>query len=200
MKDNNTNPTNTNETHTSEQRFERVWCNHSLTENAETISEMVTDLLDAALALRDLEVNGVELDLDCPVDEGHVVLVTTDPEVAEIYDFEPVEVEYGDVWNDCLARRADQDAPTETHTYEMTWRNKWLTAEAKTMQDMIDTFQAVADHFREMQSKGVELDFSNNGNDYARLLTNDPAVAEKFGFEPEDEENCDCAEEGSNHD
>ena len=77
--------------------------------------------------------------------------------------------------------------------YEYLWRNKWLTANAETIDDMIEILQSAVDELQAMRDAGVWLE--NNGSqedDYAFLYTDDKAVAEKFGFyerEPvEDEE------------
>ncbi len=67
--------------------------------------------------------------------------------------------------------------------YEQVWRNKWLTANAETLDDMIEIMQSAVDELEAMRDAGVWLE--NNGSqqdDYAFLYTNDPQVAEKFGF------------------
>jgi hypothetical protein len=86
--------------------------------------------------------------------------------------------------------------------YETTWRNKWLTAEARSIGEMADTLDAAADELRAMQAQGVVLaEESDVGSDYATLVTHDPTVAEKLGFEPEairenDVEEAEDAEDG----
>ncbi len=42
-------------------------------------------------------------------------------------------------------------------TYELTWRNKLLTAEAKTLGDMIQALHGAADELRAMKRRGVRL-------------------------------------------
>jgi hypothetical protein len=70
--------------------------------------------------------------------------------------------------------------------YSCWWRNKWLTADAQTIDDMINMLQAAAAALGEMRDAGVTLDPEGDAqNDYARLITSDPAVADKFGFEDE---------------
>lgn len=69
----------------------------------------------------------------------------------------------------------------------MTWRNKFLTVEAKTIEEMVESLESAVEELREMQAEGVTLmDDGSAGDDYARLVTNDAAVAEKFGFETSD--------------
>ncbi len=72
--------------------------------------------------------------------------------------------------------------------YVMTWRNKWLTAEAKSIEDMINMLRSSADYLDQMRKDGVFLeDDSGVGDDYARLVTTDPKVAEKYGLVDESE-------------
>lgn len=74
--------------------------------------------------------------------------------------------------------------------YELIWRNKWLTAEAHSLDDMINALQDAADDLRAMKARGVVLaDTGTVCDDYAYLETSDPEVAKEFGFElPEGEE------------
>jgi hypothetical protein len=68
--------------------------------------------------------------------------------------------------------------------YETTWRNKWLTADARSISEMADALEAAAGELRAMQAQGVVLDEESNvASDYATLMTSDLAVAERFGFE-----------------
>lgn len=85
--------------------------------------------------------------------------------------------------------------------YVALWRNKWLTAEAKSIEDMIRMLRAAADRLDQMRSDGVVLDDADGvGDDYAHLVTTDPKVAEKYGMVDEfefwdvDEEDADQGE------
>lgn len=72
--------------------------------------------------------------------------------------------------------------------YARLWRNKFLTVEAKTIDDMIDTLSTAADELRRMKADGVTLDpESGTGDDYAHLTTTDPAVAKKYDMHEESE-------------
>lgn len=72
--------------------------------------------------------------------------------------------------------------------YVTTWRNKWLTADAKTIEDMTNMLRAAADHLDQMRKDGVVLEDNGGvGDDYARLMTTDPKVAEKYGMVDESE-------------
>jgi hypothetical protein len=64
--------------------------------------------------------------------------------------------------------------------YVTTWRNKWLTAEAKSIEDMIRLLRSAADRLDQMRKDGIVLDDDGGvGDDYAHLVTMDPKVAEK---------------------
>ena len=78
-----------------------------------------------------------------------------------------------------------------TPRYVFTWRSKGLTTGAKTIDDMIATLEAETDALRVLKGVGVVLDASTAVGDDACLVTTDPAVAERFGFQ------ADTAEEGS---
>jgi hypothetical protein len=72
--------------------------------------------------------------------------------------------------------------------YVTTWRNKWLTAEAKSIEDMIKLLRSAADYLDQMSKDGVFLDDNGGvGDDYAHLVTTDPKVAEKYGLVDESE-------------
>ena len=90
-----------------------------------------------------------------------------------------VQARYGELW------RAVRGTPKR---YVMLWRNKPLTAGAKSLGDMIQTLRAAADSLAEMQADGVTLDpDGGTADDYAHLVTTDPAIARKYGMHPEDE-------------
>jgi hypothetical protein len=70
--------------------------------------------------------------------------------------------------------------------YYLTWRNKFLTTDAETIDDMIEGLESAVQDLREMRSAGVVLE-GGAEDDYAQFVTSDPAVAKKFGFEEEEE-------------
>jgi hypothetical protein len=82
--------------------------------------------------------------------------------------------------------------------YETLWRNKFLTVHAATIDDMIDTLSGAVAQLREYRDAGVVLGYGAE-NDYATLITADPSVAERFGFEEsfnsEDEEDVEYEED-----
>ncbi len=72
--------------------------------------------------------------------------------------------------------------------YISLWRNKWLTSNATTIEDMIQLMNSAVDELEAMRKDGVLLDpEGGTSDDYAYLYTQDPAVAKKYGMEPEDE-------------
>jgi hypothetical protein len=73
--------------------------------------------------------------------------------------------------------------------FETLWRNKWITANAKTIDDFITTFESLADMFKEWKEAGIKLETDSGiEDDYATFLTKDPVVASKYNFDLRDEE------------
>lgn len=68
------------------------------------------------------------------------------------------------------------------------WRNKWLTADAETLQDMIGGLRSAADTLAAMLADGVVLDPEDGGvsDDYAYLITTNPEVAKKYDMDEEE--------------
>jgi len=72
--------------------------------------------------------------------------------------------------------------------YMLLWRNKFLTVEARSLDDMIGTLDAAAGQLRAMKADGVVLDpDGGTADDYAHLVTNDPDVARKYDMHEESE-------------
>jgi hypothetical protein len=79
--------------------------------------------------------------------------------------------------------RCAEDAPL----FELLWCRRRLTSGAETINGLIDALQEAADELREMRDAGVDLEpLGSDG--HALLLTDDPEVAERFGFEEEEED------------
>lgn len=72
--------------------------------------------------------------------------------------------------------------------YVMTWRNKWLTSGAKSIEEMSTALHAAAEQLDQMRQDGVVIE-DNGGiaDDYAQLVTTDAKIAEKYGFVDESE-------------
>lgn len=69
-------------------------------------------------------------------------------------------------------------------TYRTTWRNKWLTASAKSIDEMVTMLRDAATQLEQMAEAGVELENSDSTeDDYADLVTDKPAVARRFNMQ-----------------
>ncbi len=69
--------------------------------------------------------------------------------------------------------------------YTMFWRNKFLP-DADTFDELVRVFQDAIEELRTMKEAGVE--FERLGDDYYLLSTEDPEIAERFGFNEETDE------------
>jgi hypothetical protein len=67
--------------------------------------------------------------------------------------------------------------------YEISWRNKWLTAQAQSLDAMIRFLTEAVDRLTAMQEAGVQFDGQSAGEDYVRLYTEDSEIARQFGME-----------------
>lgn len=88
-----------------------------------------------------------------------------------------VRDKYADLWKQAKKR------------YLTLWRNKWLTTDAGTLDDMIRALRAAAAQLEAMRNDGVMLDAEAGGidDDYAHLVTSDPEVAKKYDMLEESE-------------
>jgi hypothetical protein len=87
-----------------------------------------------------------------------------------------VQSKYLELWNKSQRR------------YVMRWRNKWLTAEATSIDDMIASLRETADLLAAMQNDGVTLDPKGGAaDDYVYLVTTDAHVAKKYDMHDEKE-------------
>jgi hypothetical protein len=72
--------------------------------------------------------------------------------------------------------------------YLKIWRNKFLTVDAHSLDDMIAELQTAAETLKAMREDGVTLDTeSGTGDDYAHLVTFDPEIAKKYDMHDESE-------------
>lgn len=90
-----------------------------------------------------------------------------------------VQEKYKQLWD---------DAHPPAKRYITLWRNKWLTADAESLADMIDGLQSATDTLRAMLADGVTLDpEGGTSDDYACLVTTDPIIAKKYDMHDEQE-------------
>jgi hypothetical protein len=92
--------------------------------------------------------------------------------------------------------RASQPRPKR---YLLIWRNKFLTLEAGSLEDMVSSLHEAAATLEHMRKDGVFLDpDGGTADDYAYLVTTDPEVAQKYDmheeaeFLPDDDEEEDA--------
>ncbi|MFX0040583.1 MAG: hypothetical protein ACFFCY_06255 [Promethearchaeota archaeon] len=67
--------------------------------------------------------------------------------------------------------------------YITTWRNKWITSGAKSIDDFIKTFEDLLKRFKQWKEWGITLyDDGGTDDDYATFATDNIDVAIKAGF------------------
>jgi hypothetical protein len=87
-----------------------------------------------------------------------------------------VQPKYKELWTQSRSR------------FILLWRNKWLTAEALSIEEMIASLRAAAELLETMRADGVTLDpEGGTADDYAHLVTLDPEIAKKYGMHEESE-------------
>ena len=92
---------------------------------------------------------------------------------------EYVQAKYEELWDGLRA--------TEKR-YVLLWRNKFLTLEAKSLDEMIATLDHAVQELRKMKADGVVLDpGGGTADDYAQLVTTDPDVARRYDMHEESE-------------
>jgi hypothetical protein len=85
--------------------------------------------------------------------------------------------------------------------YVTLWRNKRLTARAKSIDEMIAALREASSVLEEMRKDGVTLEADGGtDDDYARLVTTDPEVAKKYDMVEESEFWSDDEDEGGVND
>jgi len=68
------------------------------------------------------------------------------------------------------------------------WRNKFLTTDAQSIEDMVISLSNAVERLKAMLADGVSLDPNGGtGDDYAYLVTTDLEVARKYGMHEESE-------------
>ena len=90
-----------------------------------------------------------------------------------------VRAEYARLWDEVSGVKK---------RYVMLWRNKFLTTNAESIDDMIGSLQTAAAELKAMRDDGVFLDPDGGiSDDYANLVTTDPKIADKYGMVEESE-------------
>jgi hypothetical protein len=110
-----------------------------------------------------------------------VELIKTLSLAAELGDsLDPfVRAKYAELWN---------AAHPPLKRYVLIWRNKFLTLNAQSLEEMIASLQAAATTLQTMLADGVALDpEGGTTDDYAYLVTTDPVIAKKYDMHEESE-------------
>jgi len=71
--------------------------------------------------------------------------------------------------------------------FTRTWRNKFLTLDANSLEEMVEGLKTATAELVEMQKTGQVTLEGGADDDYALLVTHDEDVARKFGFEEDQE-------------
>ncbi len=100
-------------------------------------------------------------------------------------------------------KEIESKSPPLGKKYITTWRNKWITSNAGSIDDFITTYGQLAENMKRWKEEGIVLDpdiIGGIGDDYAQFCTYDEKVAIKEGFEEEiiEEYEEDLEGEGSN--
>lgn len=68
--------------------------------------------------------------------------------------------------------------------YELEWRNKFLTNHAESTEDMATMLADAAAFVRELHEFGdkVTVNLESSSDDYIFFYTEDPEIAEEYGF------------------
>ena len=112
-------------------------------------------------------------------------------DVIELIKARSLSADFADALNPFVREKYRQlweDAHPPTRRFITLWRNKWLTANAVSLEDMIKGLQSAADILRSMLADGVALaPEGGTSDDYAYLVTTDPAIAKKYDMHDEKE-------------
>ena len=81
-----------------------------------------------------------------------------------------------------------ENSTEQRKKYIMTFRNKWITSNAGSIDDFIKIYEDIAGLMRRWKEKGIILDpdiLGAVGDDYAQYCTHDEAIAQQEGFQEE---------------
>jgi hypothetical protein len=113
------------------------------------------------------------------VDVQELIKILTLPRdfAAELHEY--VRTKYHELWD---GLRAVQKR------YVRLWRNKFLTVEAKSLDEMIAGLESATEELLQMRADGVVLDpEGGTADDHAQLVTTHPDVARKYDMHEESE-------------
>jgi hypothetical protein len=112
-------------------------------------------------------------------------------DVQELIKILNLSAEFGDKLNPFVrAKYAElwQATRSPMKRFVSIWRNKFLTLEATSLEEMITSLERAAGTLRAMLADGVRLDPQGGiSEDYAYLVTADPEIAKKYAMHDESE-------------
>ena len=109
-------------------------------------------------------------------------------DVLELIKLLNLPVDFGDQLNPFVKDKFTELWKQARRRYVTLWRNKWLTAHAGTLEEMISALRAAAALLEETRKDGVMLETDGGvEDDYAHLVTTDPEVARKYDMVEESE-------------
>ena len=113
------------------------------------------------------------------VDVQQLIKLLQLPRSAGEHVHEYVRGKYDQLWDELHAVKKK---------YVLLWRNEFLTVDAKSIDDMIETLSGAADELRRMKADGLTLDpEGGTRDDHAYLTTADADVAKKYDMHDESE-------------
>jgi len=81
-------------------------------------------------------------------------------------------------------KELESESPLSGKKYTTTWRNKWITSKAGSIDDFIKIYEGLAEMMKRWKAEGIELDPDGSvGDDYAQFYTYNEKVAIKEEFE-----------------
>jgi len=124
-------------------------------------------------------------------------------DVQEIIKLLDLRRDFSDALHESVRGKYDEiwaDAHPRPKRYMTIWRNKFLTIDAKSLDEMIEILGGAVQELKDMRADGVTLDpDGGTADDYAYLVTTDSVIAKKYGMEDESEfwDEDEDAEEGT---
>ena len=109
-------------------------------------------------------------------------------DVLELIKLRNLPADFSEQLNPYVREKFSELRKQGTKRFVTLWRNKWLTADAKSIDEMIAALRDAADTLEGMRQEGVVLeDGGGVGDDYAHLVTTDPEIAKKYDMIEESE-------------
>ncbi len=109
-------------------------------------------------------------------------------DVLELIKLLNLPADYGDQLNPFVREKFVELWGQGRRRYVTLWRNKWLTAHARSIEEMIVAIRGAAAELEAMRADGVTLEAEGGTtDDYAHLVTTDPEIAKKYDMHEESE-------------